>query len=226
MKKSFKLLGIIILSLLLIPAISARSSDVFIDYLTDLMWNDCKGKDIHINQNIINYTRDNQTSVLRLVKWPYNTSLGVADNNRNVLRRIIEIFGEEQHNFSTFYGTCDNKGVTISGIDGCGILTCGDNRLDINGYNYFWNSEKVDVPKEELLYAIASGNNNSQIINKGEGNFAVIGNNNVANTGENSDATQQILSFNFPSFALGAILTGIASVLLQWWQKKKRGRAL
>lgn len=157
---------------MLTPAISAKSSEVFINHLTDMIWKDCQGKDIHINQPIINYTTKNQTSDLRLIEWPYD---------RSTVRRIIELFGESQPYFATFYGTCENKGVTITGIDGCGILTSGDNKLDINGYNYFWNGVTVDVPKEE--FKMTSGNNSPIIETQGDKS--------PVTTGPNSPISQQ-----------------------------------
>ena len=193
----------IILSLMLAPTISAKSSDAFINHLTDLIWTDCKGKDIHINQSILNYTIENRTSYLKLIEWPYD---------RGTIRRIIELFGEGQSKFETFFGTCDDKGVTITGINGCGILTCGENRLNINGYNYFWNGVKVDVPKEEL-FNIASGDNNTQVINKGEGSSTNIGNNNIANTGDKSTITQQDLNI---SFVKGTIFGAVIGILLKF----------
>ncbi len=53
MKKAVVAYSVIILSLLLISITSAKSEDVFLDHLTDLMWEDCKGKDLHINQNVL-----------------------------------------------------------------------------------------------------------------------------------------------------------------------------
>lgn len=204
MKIQIILLSVVILSFILAPNISAKSSDIFIDYLTDLIWKDCNGEDININQPIINYTTENHTSYLRIIEWPYE---------RSTLRRIIELFGEQQHLFATFFGTCTDKGVTISGIDGCGILTCGNNKLDINGYNYLWNDVKVDVPKEE--FKIASGNN-SQIIETGDNSPVTTGEKSPITTGDHSPNNQQENNISVQmAFGAGSIFGTIIGIILK-----------
>jgi len=60
MKKSIIVLIVIGLTLSLLPFISAKSSEVFIDYLSDTMWKDCQGKDIHINSpGVLTYAANN-----------------------------------------------------------------------------------------------------------------------------------------------------------------------
>lgn len=135
MRKPAILIYIMILSFVLVPTTPAKSSDLFIDYLTDMIYEDCKGENIHIKYILI----DNQT--ISLLKWPYN---------KNMLRSIIKAYGESEP-FQKYLGTCENKAFTCDiGYDGCGILTCQNNRLDINEYDYFWNGVRVDVPKEEF----------------------------------------------------------------------------
>lgn len=203
------LISIILILFISFP-ISAKSSDIFIDHLTNIIWDDCKEKDIHINQPCIINLENNQS--IDVIKWPYE---------KKDLRRIIEILGEIQHNFETFYGTCENKPFRISGIDGCGILTCGNNRLDINGYNYFWNNIKVDVPKEEIKTII--GSNSSIIETHGE--------NSPVTTGPNSPVTQQTDSIWFQSLEpkstiigtiIGILLTKSLDLLIEYWRTKNK----
>jgi len=173
MKRLIIALIAIILSLSLLPSISAKSSDVFIDYLTNMMWNDCQGKDIHINQPVIMDKTTNQS--VNRIKWPYD---------KNTIHEIVRVFGEEQQIFTTFFGTCEyyNNSTRIEGIKGCGILTSGSNKLDINGYNYFWNGVKVDVPQENLNFKMTNAPNSSIIETHGE--------NSPVTTGSNSPITQ------------------------------------
>jgi len=192
-------LTIIIISLLLVPTISAKSSDVFIDYLTDLMWKDCKGNDIHINQPILIDTSTNQS--ISLITWP--------NYDKESFRRMIELL--DSCPYMDYLGPCGGPHVEC-GWDGCDILTCGNKNLTIDYDTYYWNGKKVDVPKEELL-AIASGNNNTQVINKGDASSINIGDSNTANTGDNNSITHQNLDI---SFAKGTILGAIIGILLKF----------
>jgi len=200
MKKLIIILCAIILSLLMVQTISAKSSDIFLDHLTNLMWEDCKGKDIHINQPAIIDSETNKS--IPLIIWPYNKS---------DIKDIIRIFGEEQPYFANILsGTCEDKGPWVGGIDGCGILTCGNNSLDINGYNYFWNGIKVDVPKEE--FKITSGNN-SPIIEAGDNSPVTTGDKSPITTGDNSPIN--LKEWNI-AFAQGTIFGTILGILLKF----------
>jgi hypothetical protein len=194
------LTSIIILSLSLVQDISGKSSEVFIDHLTNLIWEDCRGKDIHINQPVIIDLETNKS--IPLIKWAYNKSK---------IKDIIRIFGEEQPYFSNILsGTCEDKGPYVGGIDGCGILTCGNNWLDINGYNYFWNGIKVDVPKEE--FKVTSGNN-SPIIETGDSSPVTTGDKSPITTGDNSPINQKELNI---AFAQGTIFGTIFGIMLKF----------
>lgn len=229
MMRSIILISVIILLLLLLPTASARSSQIFIDHLTNLIWDDCKGNDIRIHQPVItldqvNHTisltklsnTTNQITFLSGLRWPYS---------RDQLKQVIQMLTEQP--YRTYQGQCDGvySMVSDTGFEGCGILTSGKNKLNINFDTYYWNGEKVDVPKEEL-YNIASGNNNTQVINKGDKNSINIGNSNIANTGENSTITQQDLNITFSKGIIsGAIVLLIAEtlgILLQRWLRKKK----
>lgn len=163
------LIGIVIISFALGTTTSAKSSDIFIDYLTDMIYEDCQGNDIQINQPYIINTKTNES--VDVITWPYSYQ---------DLRRIIELFGEMEP-FAFYQGTCENKGVSISGADGCGILACQDNRLDINQYTYFWNGVRVAVPKEEFKTTFGP---NSPIVE-------TYGDKSPVTTGDNSPVTQQ-----------------------------------
>jgi len=165
------LLSIMILSLSLHSTISAKSSEMFVDHLTDLIWTDCKGKDIQINHaGILRYTATNQN--VSLIKWPYN---------KDYLRNALELLDEQP--YRDYLGPCEtkNKSYYDSGWDGCGILTCQDNRLNIDYDTYYWNGTKVDVPNEE--FKISSGNNSQIVVTQGDKS--------PVTTGDRSPITQQ-----------------------------------
>jgi hypothetical protein len=194
-----------ILFILLATTTSARSSEIFKDHLTNLIWEDCRGKDIHINQpNVIINTATNNS--ITLFKGQAYT--------KDDLRRIVEIL--DNYTYRDYLGPCDSRnGTHVSGIgfvDGCGVLSCENYILNIDKDGYEWKGIRVDVPKEEL-FAIASGDNNTQVINKGDGSPINIGNNNIANAGDNSSITKQDLNI---SFAKGTIFGLLVSILLKF----------
>jgi hypothetical protein len=205
---------VIILTSLLLPSISAKSSDVFIDYLTDMMWKNCQGNDIHINQPVLTYTATNQS--VSLIKWPYD---------RSTIREIVRIFGEEQQIFTTIFGgTCENyaNSTRIGGINGCGILTSGNNRLDINGYNYFWNGIKVDVPLEILNLKTTYGPNSSIIETHGEKSPVTTGPNSPINQQEDAIWVQLFLpKVTLAGMIIGAIITALFDLVIKLRRTKK-----
>jgi hypothetical protein len=197
----------IILTSMLLPSICAKSSDVFIDYLTDKIWKDCQGKDIHINQPVIMDTATNQS--ISLIKWPYN---------RSAIRDIVRILGEEQEIFSTIFGTCQdsNNSIRIERINGCSILTAGNNRLDINGYNYLWNDVKVDVPQENLNIKTTYGPNSSIIETQGMNSPVTTGPNSPINQREDSIWVQLFLpKVTIPGMIVGAIITALVDLVIK-----------
>jgi hypothetical protein len=198
------LIGIMIVSFALGTITSAKSSDIFIDYLTDMVYEDCQGNDIQINQPYIINIKTNES--VDVITWPY----GYQD-----LRRIIELFGEIEP-FAFFQGSCENKGVSISGADGCGILTCQNNRLDINQYTYFWNGIRVAVPKEEFKTTFGP---NSPIVE-------THGDKSPVTTGDNSPITQKennILNELFWSKGTigGLIVAGVLNIIYIFVKKHR-----
>jgi hypothetical protein len=216
MKKLIIIMVAIILSLSFLPSISAKSSDIFIDYLTNMMWNDCQGNDIHINQpGVLSYIETNQS--VSLIEWPYD---------KNSLREIVRIFGEEQQIFTTIFGgTCENynDSTRIGGINGCGILTCGDNRLDINGYNYFWNGIKVDVPQENLNFKTTYGPNSSIIETHGENSHVTIGDNNPVIQQDDHIWIQLFWSKStIAGMIIGILITKLLDLIIEYWRNRNK----
>lgn len=198
-----EILIILIIGLFSVSIATASSDDLFINHLTDKIYEDCYGKDIQINQPYIINTATNES--VDIIKWPY----GYQD-----LRRIVELFGEMEP-FAFLAGTCENKGVYISGIDGCRILTCETNKLDINQFTYFWNGVRISVPREEFKTTYGS---NSPIVE-------THGDNSPVNTGDNSPITQQesniwVDLFLSKGTIAGAILGFVLKILYDIWRKK------
>lgn len=192
----------VILSLPLLSTICAKSSDMFLDDLSDMIWTDCQGNNIHINQPVLKRISTNQT--FDLLPWPYT---------RKDVRTIIGLLDDKVH-FAFFAGTCENKALTVdTGVDGCSILTCQDDRLDVNRDTYYWKGTKVDASKDELK--ITSGNNSPIIETQGEKS--------PVTTGVNSPITQQEYSFQIVLAAgiIGAVIGLLLKVLYDLSRRKK-----
>jgi hypothetical protein len=214
MKKSIIIINFIMLYLFFITAASARSSEEFINQVTDMVCEDCQGKDIQLSQPMTFTSNDSSINyTTKSISWPYD---------RSFVKIIIE--GIDKAQFSDIQGTCEDKIEYTSGpgiLDGCGILKCGNYKLNVIGDSYYWNGTKIDFLKKEEMNNVASGNNNTQVINSGDKNAVNIGNNNIGNTGENSIITKQDLYLWFSGgFAIGAILVELLNLYVQWRKKK------
>ena len=158
------------------------------------------------------YAATNQS--VSLIKWPYD---------RSVIREIVRIFGEEQSGFETFYGTCKDKGVTISGWNGCGILTCGDNWLDINGYNYFWNDVRVYPTQENLNLKATYGPNSSIIETHGVNSPVTTGSNSPINQQEDAFWVQLFLpKVTILGMIIGAIITALFDFVIRHMRNRTK----
>jgi hypothetical protein len=139
----------ILIFLFCVPFVVGVSSDLFIDYLATKIFSDCSGKNLIIKEPFIINTMTNETiSLIPSGSYDYGT-----------VRLLVKLFGGLEP-WDFFQGTCQDKGVTIGGSrDGCGLLKCGENVLDVNQYTYFWNGVRVDVPKETTNIAINNSGN-------------------------------------------------------------------
>jgi hypothetical protein len=133
MKILIAVINIIILSILILPATSAKPSDKFIDNLANLMWKDCQGKDIHINNG--QYICSSERCI-NVIPWPYNIT---------ILKVLLKAIGEQQSQFTSFDGTCENKimeSAPANPISGCNIITIVGYGLTVNGNDYFLERRK------------------------------------------------------------------------------------
>jgi len=155
-----KIILVFIMGIILINFVCANSSNLFIDYLTDKIYKDCYGHDLNIKEPFIQNTLTN--SSVTLISWPYD---------KMTLRRVIELFGTYEP-FNDYMNGCfsgDKSGMSV-GKDGCNILNCSKNKLDINKYTYSWNNERIDVPREEF-----NTYNGDYVSASGEGSQACVG---------------------------------------------------
>jgi len=145
-----KLILILFFSLFIFNFVNAKSSDLFINHLSNIVFDDCRDKDITIKDNFIKNTLTDKS--VTLITWPYN---------QENIRRIIELFSEIEPFDNYFAGCNSGKSGYFMGKDGCKILTCGDHWLDITNIDYSWDGIRVEVPREEFnnYYAQTSGDN-------------------------------------------------------------------
>jgi len=127
-------------------------------------------------------------------------------------------------NYRDYLGQCDGR--TFSSRqgdwDGCDILTCDNNRLDIDYDVYTWNGIRVDVPKEE--FKSTSGNNSPIIETHGEMSPVTTGPNSPVTTGNGSSVTQQNMTFTI-AFGVGTVFGIILKVLYDALRRKHSKRS-
>ncbi len=147
-KKMKKLFLLIFFSLIFVNCVHASSSDLFINYLSPIIYADCQGQDLQIKNNFLFNTGTGQP--ITNISWPYSYE---------TLRRIIELLGEYEP-FNDYASGCNgDKSGWDYGKDGCSILKCGENILDIDDYLYFWNRERIDIPQDITNIAINNQGN-------------------------------------------------------------------
>jgi hypothetical protein len=199
----------IIFSLFTVNLVFAKSSDLFIEHLTNIVYDDCVGKDMDLKEPYIKNTQTNE--VVTSIPWPYD---------KLQIRRIIELLGVYEPYNQYYNGCAQQDGNYFSnGKNGCGIFKCEDNKLDINQYNYFWNDERVDVPREE--YKTTYGSNSPIVETHGDNRLSTTGDNSPINQQENNIWIQLFLS---KGTLAGAILGFIMKILYDIWKKKYNKR--
>ncbi len=200
------LLIIVLFTLLSVPIAYSKQSDASIDYITNIVYQDCQNKDLNIKDGFIFNTQTNKT--VTLIPWFYSNT---------TVRRIIELLSETEP-FDLNLG-----GAAISvGKDGTGILKCGSHSLDINQFTYLWDGVKLDLPKEEIMQTY--GNNSPIVKNNGNNNQIAAGQNNQIT---NSSSSWSITILNIPidvaSFSLGGLSVGsVVSVYFLIRQRKNK----
>lgn len=155
-----------------IPGADSKSSNEFIEFLGSKIYNECSGQGIKLKETEPLAITIGATTT-KVLKWEYDKNSAIS---------LIRLLDNE--NWVTYSGVRGNRVVsgliTIHGerknFDGYKIITCGDNSLSINGYDYIWNEEKIEMPKETNIAMYNQGNliqgsgneNNFQIISKRE----------------------------------------------------------
>ena len=122
----------IIIILSIIHLVNASSSPEYLNHVSNIIFNDCDGQEI-------------------VLKYPLTSGNGIQQSNfssynLNNLLSIISVL--DKYSYSLCHmrnggGTCESA---PGDLDGLGILKCGVNVLDISGYDYIWNGNKIPEP--------------------------------------------------------------------------------
>src|SRR3989338_8755207 len=150
--------------------IEAKSSEEYLDYLSSVIYEDCKEYNIYMNpyenqkDNFGNpvYLKYNGEDIKEIL-WPYT---------QKDMRTIIRAFDTVE--FAILRG-----GYLFSGQLGYVLFSCGLNKnntratLDNDGQDFLWKGEVVDVPKSEFTNVYAK----NYVSSKGDNNHAIAGDN-------------------------------------------------
>jgi len=127
-----KIILMVLILMVLFPTIQAKKSEDFIVYASNFIFEECKDSDINIKYGVSTTTG----SINRFPKGEYNLV-----DVYNLLRII-----SNSEPYTTHFESNSGE-VSISGNqDGMNLLTCRDNKLDVNGLDYYWNDLRLEVP--------------------------------------------------------------------------------
>ena len=110
---------LIIFSTFIIPKVNAGNE--IIDYMANIIYNDCKGQDIDASTLGLVYTDTNVS--IPIIYWPYDYS---------TIRRVVELIIEKEP-YNLYVGGGSLK-----------LLNCSEKRLEVNFYTYKWKGERLD----------------------------------------------------------------------------------
>jgi len=149
--------------------IHATKSDQFTMYLSQKIYNDCSDIETIINNNSVAgavLMKDLRIKDIR----PRPQTLTIDPTWHNVhsiiymLSKyepyIVYINYPEEPSLSPVLQATERMHMTDTGEEvvfsnsGLGIWTCGNKVLDINGDEYFWGGELIEVPKVENTYTL------------------------------------------------------------------------
>ncbi len=126
------IIGIIIF-LLTGSNVQALQTDEYLNHVTDLVYDSCKGNDIKLKENF--FIKSDNSSFGTELKWPYDRALV-----KETLNYISESEPYAESIDSWFSYTNVEVGGKSVRIDnrGYNILACGENHLDVFTREYDW----------------------------------------------------------------------------------------
>ncbi len=199
MIKYFVLVSVIFILVVFVNPIFAKQSEEFIDFLSYKIYNDCTNENLIIKEDALLDFREGihlRTLQEKFTKWP--------NYNLRIIKEVLAIFNS-RGKFASF-AVINGKKQFIDAIipiakldlsdgtkkeikfDGRDILKCDKYVLDINGTDYYWDNQKIELPRN--IY--------------NENNFSLFGISLISNRG--------LTIFSFTLFGF-SILGGITFIL-------------
>ncbi len=210
------LIGIIIAFLLTVSNVHALQTEEYLNHVTDLVYDSCKGKDIKLKDNF--FMRADNSGFVTELKWPYD---------RELIKATVDYISRSEP-YSASNNMYNGGNIEVGGksvlIDNRGenILTCGENHLDAYIREYYWNTRKIELPR------------NIQINEGGKATFGdrspiIDANNSQVTTGDNSPINQEnifIQLFWSKGTIGGAIIVIVLNILYHFWKKRTKERSI
>jgi hypothetical protein len=146
-------LSLAILLLSFVSTVSAAKPTEWIESVGAGVYERCAGYDLVITKPYLSLA--NNTSI-NLIRWPYTEKTAT---------KLIEALSSGEP-YDNYLMGCENQdaGVITRKQDGCGILVCANNTMDINWDKYYWNGEEIilrDRPTNQTNETI--GNNTTTL---------------------------------------------------------------
>jgi len=142
--------------------VNAKQSEEFINYLANKIYNDCKNEDLVIKENPLFRFKEGVSEIVFIEI----ESLKSDNYNKETLKEILQMFSSREPFGRFMMGDGEKRLVGIVPCfnfifnsngeekkilnDGRNMLMCGENVLDINENNYYWNNEKVVLPRNSF----------------------------------------------------------------------------
>ncbi len=163
--------GALLIYTLSFSFVYATKTTQFIDLLANKIFNECGGQEIFLKADsvaggvVIGTNPDlKDTDVKNLQTFSRTLSPLSRNEIKSLVRNLTQ--SEPYITYSNYPKAPTSADIHITKIatlygksyefssSGLGILSCGDKALDINGDQYFWNGELIEVPKIENTYSL------------------------------------------------------------------------
>lgn len=203
------LVGVVVL-LFTISPVHAMQTEEYLNHVTDLVYDSCKGNDIKLKDNF--FIRADNSGFVTELNWPYNKEL--INATIHYISRS-EPYSASNNMYNGGNIEVGNKSVLIDNR-GENILTCGENHLDAYIREYYWNTRKIELPR------------NIQVNEGGKATFGdrspiIDANNSQITTGDNSPINQEniFIQLFWSKGTVGGIIIALVLTIISYILKKR-----
>lgn len=204
------IIGIIVF-LLALSHVQALQNEEYLNHVTDLVYDSCKGNDIKLKDNF--FIRGDYSGFSTELKWPYNKTL---------IKETVVYISESEPFSDTINGPfmvgqyeVGNKSVKIDNR-GYNILICGENHLDVFAREYDWNGKKIELPRNIQINAGGKAT-------FGEKSPIIEANNSQVTTGDYSPINQEntLVQLFWSKGTIGGLLIATLLKIISDFLKKR-----